>query len=156
MSDNLFSNILLHIYAELLPRFSEKRRPWHNELHCGSVQYGNHRRRSTLRLPEGGSHRQQWLSEIFLCQRRETTDSFTFLFFLFAGKVHVARRCQVRLPANESCVHFTRAIGVEREYRNATCSICSEDSCNAAQKVQVWSMFLAPTLLLTGFFMLFA
>lgn len=108
----------------------------------------------------------------FECQKVEATDNngnlkmttysrvnvwkwYCFPFF-FAGKVHVARRCQVSLRANQSCDHFTKTIGYEREYRNASCWLCSTDACNIAQNVHVWPMLFAPTLLLSGLFMFLA
>lgn len=75
---------------------------------------------------------------------------YTRLFFTIAG-VYVVRKCQLRLPGNESCSMFYKNLNMdpEKTYMNATCVLCNSDGCNSSGLIYIWVPLLLSSITLS-------
>ncbi|XP_055309560.1 uncharacterized protein LOC129573240 [Sitodiplosis mosellana] len=76
----------------------------------------------------------------FLCQKIEAYD--------FREK-YIVRKCQLKLPENESCINLYRNMNgdPEKTYMSATCHLCNWDGCNSSGAIYVWAPLLLSFIL---------
>ncbi|XP_055309559.1 uncharacterized protein LOC129573239 [Sitodiplosis mosellana] len=78
----------------------------------------------------------------FLCQKIEAYD---------IRGMYIVRKCQLKLPGNESCVNFYKNLNAdpEKTYTNATCHLCDNfNGCNSSGLIYIWAPLLLSSIVL--------